>query len=98
MQACATDDPSESHALGLGAIAGGEVWQEVSSVRLKLGPLDLETYLDFLPSGRTHRVLRSLTQFFSGDELDFELPRIWKPGKVPRYELGAEGESAPRLG
>jgi len=86
-----------SEQLGGGAVVGDEVWDLQSCVRLKLGPLSLGRYLDFLPTGTAHAPLRAITRFFSGDELDFEVQLILKREEAPACVLGAEGEQAPRL-
>jgi type VI secretion system protein ImpH len=88
----------DSMRLGFGAIAGDQIWQDESTVRIKIGPVGLEQYLEFLPGGGAHRALQAWTRFFSGDELDFELQLVLKKEEVPKPELGAEGEAAPRLG
>ena len=87
-----------SEQLGGGAVIGDEVWDLQSRVRLKVGPLPLDRYLDFLPSGTAHAPLKAITRFFSGDEVDFEVQLILKREAVPPCALGAEGEDAPRLG
>lgn len=88
----------ESERLGGGAIVGDEIWNQQSGVRLKLGPLRLDQYLDFLPSGTAYGPLRSLAKFVSRDEVDFEVQLILKKDEVPSCELGAESGIAPRLG
>ena len=87
-----------STRLGKGAVLGGEVWDQQSGVRVKLGPLTLRQYLDFLPNGPAHQPLRALTRFFAGDEMDFDVQLILKHDEVPQCELGAENEVAPQLG
>src|SRR5207248_651898 len=37
-----------SEQLGFGAIVGDEIWNQQSGVRIKIGPVGLERYLDFL--------------------------------------------------
>lgn len=88
--------PSEQ--LGMGAVVGDEVWDQHSTVRLELGPLDLEQYLSFLPGGETHSQLRDMTRLFAETEIDFEVKLILKRDEVPRCELGADGAGAPKLG
>lgn len=87
-----------SDELGRGAVVGDEVWTQESRVRIKLGPLPLVKYLDFLPSGSAFGPLRALTQFFSNGEIDFEVQLILQRKEVPPCELGADGDMAPRLG
>jgi type VI secretion system protein ImpH len=96
---CSLDDTSfDSQQLGFGAVVGDEIWDPQSRLRVVIGPLPLHRYLDFLPSGAAYRPLRSLVRFFAGDEFDFEAQLILRRDDVPACELGAGGESAPRLG
>ena len=88
----------ESEQLGFGAVVGDEVWDQTARVRIKIGPLSLEQYQDFLPQGSAFASLRALTNFFSNGEFDFEIQLILDRRDVPPCELGAEGESAPQLG
>lgn len=89
---------AESEQLAVGAVVGDEIWDEQSRVRIRLGPLSLEQYQDFLPSGTAYEPLRGLTRFFCGNEFDFEAQLVLKRGEVPDCELGREDETAPRLG
>ena len=53
---CNLDDTFfDSQQLGFGAVAGDEIWDPQSRVRIVLGPLSLKQYLDFLPSGSAFR-------------------------------------------
>jgi type VI secretion system protein ImpH len=88
-------NPSEQ--LGGGAIVGDAIWNQQSGVRIKLGPMGLEQYLDFLPSGTAHQPLKSFARFISRAEFDFEVQLILKKEDVPPCELASE-EAAPRLG
>jgi type VI secretion system protein ImpH len=92
------DQGWESSRLGGGAVVGDAVWDPQSIVRLRLGPLTLRQYLDFLPTGSAWRPLKAITRFFSGDDLDFEVQLILKRTETPACQLGAEGIEAPRLG
>jgi type VI secretion system protein ImpH len=96
---CSLDDsPRISSFLGVGVVAGDEVWDQQSVVRVRIGPLDIQRYLDFLPTGTAYRPLRALTRFFSRDDLDFEVQLVLRREDAPPCELGAGGETAPRLG
>ena len=87
-----------SEQLGQGAVVGDEIWDQQSRVRIRLGPLPLGRYRQFLPTGSAYEPLRALTRFFAGDELEFEVQLVLKQDEVPRCSLGAEDESAPELG
>jgi len=97
-QCCLSEGTSYSERLGLGAVVGDAVWNQQSRVRIILGPLSLEKYLDFLPDGPCWEPLRSWVRFFSNEEFDFEVKLILKREQVPACELGMEGTSGPRLG
>jgi type VI secretion system protein ImpH len=85
---------SESEQLGFGAVVGDEIWHQQSGVRLHLGPMGIEQYLDFLPSGTAYLPLQSLAKFAGRGELDFQVRLILKKEDVPPCELGG----VPRLG
>jgi type VI secretion system protein ImpH len=84
-----------SERLGFGAVVGDEVWDQQSRVRVRLGPMTLEQYEDFLPGGEAYRRIRSIAGFFAGSEYDIELQLILKRNEVPRCELTSKG---PQLG
>jgi type VI secretion system protein ImpH len=89
---------SASEQLGGGAIVGDEIWNQQSGVRIKLGPLGLAEYLDFLPSGTAHGPLKSLAKFVARGEIDFQVQLILKKDEVPACELGVGEAAPPRLG
>ena len=97
-QTALDEGPDESGQLGFGAVVGDEVWDQTARVRVRIGPLSLDQYLDFLPQGSAFESLRALTQLFSNGEFDFEIQLILNRRDVPPCELGAEGSDAPQLG
>lgn len=97
-QFCMADGSDFSEQLGVGAVVGDEVWDTQGRVRIKIGPIPIERYLDFLPSGSAYAPLRAIAQFYAGGEIDFEVQLILDREDVPKCELGALGETAPRLG
>ena len=97
-QTCMEEDDNDSQQLGGGAVVGDEIWDQRSRVRVKLGPLTLAQYRDFLPEGTAFEPLRALTRFFCNDEFDFEVQLMLARDEAPRCEVGFEGDAAPRLG
>jgi type VI secretion system protein ImpH len=97
-QTCMEEDDNDSQQLGGGAVVGDEIWDQRSRVRVKLGPLTLAQYRDFLPEGTAFEPLRALTKFFCNDEFDFEVQLMLARDEAPRCEVGFEGDAAPRLG
>jgi type VI secretion system protein ImpH len=92
------DGDTYSEQLGFGAVVGDEIWDQKSRVRIRLGPMSLAQYLDFLPEGTAYAPLRALARFFGNDEFEFEAQLVLKRDEVPRCEIGGEGETSPRLG
>jgi len=97
-QCCMDGTETPSQQLGKGAVLGDETWDQHSRVRIKLGPLSLAQYLEFLPSGSAYKPLQALTRFYSNQEYEFEIQLILQHDQVPRCELGASEDVAARLG
>jgi type VI secretion system protein ImpH len=96
---CALDESGrDSESLGFGCVVGDEVWDQQSRVRIRLGPLELADYQEFLPGGGAHRALRALTAFYAGSEFDLELQLILRRDAVPPCELAGAEPEAPLLG
>jgi len=97
-QCCLGSEDGASSQLGLGAVAGDEMWDQQARVRIRLGPLTRAQYDRFLPTGDAYEVLGRLVRFFSHDQLDFELQLVLAPDDVPSCRIGADGERPPALG
>jgi type VI secretion system protein ImpH len=95
---CELDDEGASTQLGLGAVAGDELWDLQSRVRIRLGPLTREQYDRFLPGGSAHEELRALTRFFGNDQLDFETQLVLARDEVPPCRLGGDDDVPLALG
>ena len=97
-ECCIGERSTPSEQLGMGAVVGDEVWNQQARARIRIGPLELEQYLDFLPNGTAFESLRALLRFWTNEEIDFEVQLILKRDEVPRCQLGGEGDTAPQLG
>lgn len=94
---CAIGEEEEAaNILGQGAIAGDEVWDQQSRVRVRLGPLDRARYESFLPGGDGHRAISALLRFYSHDQFEFELQLVLSADAVPGVVL--DGREDARLG
>jgi type VI secretion system protein ImpH len=87
-----------SDQLGLGAVAGDEIWDLQSRARIRIGPLTGPQYLSFLPIGDAWEPLRTLTQFFTGGAVQFELQLVLRRDAVVPCELAGQGAKSPLLG
>lgn len=94
-QAQRTDAASR---LGAGAVLGCRVWDRQHRVRLRLGPLDLPRYRQFLPSGPALPALADWMRQLLGDELYWDAQLVLARQEVPPTRLGAARGNAPRLG
>jgi type VI secretion system protein ImpH len=93
---CALDENgSPSAMLGLGAVAGDELWDLQSRVRVRLGPLTREQYDRFLPGGSAHDQLQAITRFFGNDQIDFEIQLVLARDEVPACALGGDDGGLP---
>jgi type VI secretion system protein ImpH len=97
-ECCIGERSTPSEQLGLGAVVGDEVWNQQARARIRIGPLNLENYLDFLPNGSAYEPLRALLRFWTNEEIDFEVQLILQREEVPPCQLGGEGDTAPKLG
>jgi type VI secretion system protein ImpH len=77
---------------------GTKVWDQQARFRVKLGPLNFDTYQGLLPSGTAYPMLVQLTKCFAGAELDFDLNLVLKAEEVPYCRLGQVGTYRPQLG
>jgi type VI secretion system protein ImpH len=82
-------------ALGEGAVAGDEVWDQQARVRVRIGPLTRVEYDNFLPGGASHDALRGLTRFFGNDQFDFEVQLVLRRDDAPLVQLGADDAPVP---
>jgi type VI secretion system protein ImpH len=92
------EEDGEPEQLGRGAVVGDEIWNQQSRVRMRLGPLSLSRYRDFLPDGTAFEPLRAMVRLFSNDEFDFELQLVLERKEVPPCNVGFDDAESPQLG
>jgi type VI secretion system protein ImpH len=92
------DEDSASCQIGFGAVVGDEVWDRQARVRIRLGPLTIERYCDFLPEGNSYGALRALTRFFSNQCVEFEVQLVLDRAQAPATELDFDAANPARLG
>jgi type VI secretion system protein ImpH len=97
-QCCLGEGTSVSEQLGFGAVVGDEIWDQQSRIRIRMGPLPMEQYVEFLPGNEGYRHVQTLTKFFAGGEYDIEIQLVLRREDVPPLELTVEHGAAPRLG
>ena len=82
-----TDWKHHRRQVGGGAVVGDAVWDRQARVRIRLGPLSMERYCDFLPEASAYHALRAITQFFSNQCLEFEVQLVLDRTQAPGTEL-----------
>jgi len=88
----------ERNQLGEGAFLGEQVWNQQGRFRIRVGPLGLSRFLDFLPDGSAMPKLVQFTRYLAGQAMAFEVQLFLRAGEVPYCRLDDEGADAPRLG
>jgi type VI secretion system protein ImpH len=84
--------------IGVGAVVGDAVWNRQSRARIRIGPVPLETYREFLPDGSAFSGVRAITRFFSNDCVEFELQLVLERSDVPTIHLDSDAAAPARLG
>ena len=83
--------------LGEDTVCGSFVWDCQTKFRVSLGPMTLDKFQRFLPSGDLLRPIFSFVRYMVGIEYEFDVRVLLKRDEVPPCILGAE-TPAPRLG
>ena len=76
-------ETGQNARLGVDATVGTRYWDEQGAFELELGPLTLEQFEGFLPTGWAFRPLCDLVRFYVGDELDFSFRLRLAAGQAP---------------
>jgi type VI secretion system protein ImpH len=84
--------------LGVDCAVGSSVLGRGGSFRIKIGPMDYERFLKFLPDQEDYRTLRSIVGLFISDRLEFDV--LVRVRRWARPQLISKGpaQSFSRLG
>jgi type VI secretion system protein ImpH len=97
-QTCFTGFGGDSERLGVGVVAGDEVWDHHGRIRISLGPMPFEQYLRFLPGKDAYHELVAWLKFYSNGSYETEVQLVLAREDAPSCELGSSGEKRPQLG
>jgi len=97
-QTCFTGFGGPSERLGVGVVAGDEVWDHHGRIRISLGPMRFEQYLKFLPGQEAYHELVAWLKFYSNGSYETEVQLILAREDAPSCELGSGGQKRPQLG
>lgn len=84
------------NALGSSMILGERVWDVLSGVRIRIGPIDARDLPDFTPRAGRLRWLGDLVKSYLGPDKDFEIVCVVDRATVGAARLG--GAASARLG
>jgi len=97
-QTAFTGEDRASERLGVGVVAGDEVWDHHGRIRVSLGPMPLKQYLKFLPGQDAYDELAAWLRFYSNGSYETEVQLVLEREDAPGCELGAKGRHGPQLG
>jgi type VI secretion system protein ImpH len=97
-QTCFTGFGGPSERLGVGVVAGDEVWDHHGRIRISLGPMRFEQYLKFLPGKEAYHELVAWLKFYSNGSYETEVQLVLAREDAPPCELGSGGQTRPQLG
>jgi type VI secretion system protein ImpH len=86
-------EPGQNVCLGVDAVLWERVWDPPARFRVKLGPMSLQRFREFLPGREAYRHAVELTRFYAGEEFGFEVQPVLDPEEVPPCVLGEERTS-----
>jgi type VI secretion system protein ImpH len=87
-----------NNVLGDTAICGSRVWDPHAKFTVRVGPVGIGAFYQFLPSGDAFPRLCQLTGLFAGKEFDFDVRQTLRAAEVPACRLGDTRGPAPLLG
>jgi len=97
-QTCFSGLGGANERLGVGVVAGDEVWDHHGRIRISLGPMRFEQYLKFLPGKDAYHELVAWLRFYSNGSYETEVQLVLAREDVPPCELGSRSETRPQLG
>jgi type VI secretion system protein ImpH len=95
---CYLSPGQERNQLGIGAFLGDEVWNQQSRFRIRLGPVGVERFTEFLPDSAAMAKLVELTRYLAGEAMVFDVQVFLRAAEVPACRLDDDGPYVPRLG
>jgi type VI secretion system protein ImpH len=91
-------------SLGVDMVIGERIWDVEGRIRIRLGPLDYDQFIEFLPhraavkESKAFFLLSHLTRLFIGPTLDFDVQLLLEAKSVPDCILADDSGPGSRLG
>ena len=97
-QTCFLGRGGANERLGVGVVAGDEVWDHHGRIRISLGPMPIDQYLKLLPGQDAYHELVAWLRFYSNGSYETEVQLVLARADAPPCELGSSGKTRPQLG
>jgi type VI secretion system protein ImpH len=79
----------QNATMGMGAMLGARCWERNSRVELRIGPLSMAQYEQFLPGTSGCKALTTMLSFFATPTLEFQIRLVLRSDEVKPVCLGA---------
>jgi type VI secretion system protein ImpH len=89
---------SMTECLGVGTVVGDEVWEQEGTMTVRLGPMPLERYREFLPGARGQAEIESWLHLYSRRAFHFIVQLVLERNEVPQTGLEGDRVFGSRLG
>jgi len=74
--------------LGVEAILGARVWDVTSKIEIRVGPIEFDEFLEFLPGRQRLGAVGALARLYVGQRLNIVIRPVLAPEAVPMTRLG----------
>lgn len=90
--------------MGRSTVVGDRIWNIQGKIRVRLGPLSYEQFLEYIPDRalipqrKAIFLLAQLVRYYVGPEIDVEIQLVLKADEVPKAKMGRTPGFGSRLG
>ncbi|MGI4756768.1 MAG: type VI secretion system baseplate subunit TssG, partial [Janthinobacterium lividum] len=95
---CLNFGRDDSERLGFATVVGDEVWDQQGTLTVRIGPMPLDQYIDFLPGASGYVQLAAWLRFYSRQEFAFVVQLVLKREDVPAVLMTSEQDKMSALG
>jgi type VI secretion system protein ImpH len=88
---CYLSGESERNQLGVGSFIGDEVWDQQARFRIRVGPVGLKRFKEFLPDSDAMAKFVGFTRFLVGQAMVFDVQVFLRADEMPYFRLDDEG-------
>lgn len=89
---------NHNNQLGSNVVVGQRVWGIENRFRIRLGPMKLSQFQQYVPTGEQLTRLAQFVRLYAGAEFDFDVQLVLHKDEVPMCELGGDSPDPARLG